>query len=125
VYRFDGSTTDGYNAEQERITMTLDTQKLMPFPGQRAHFGWLDLFVELTASAQVRIYFYADESGTPYLNKTVTLTPVSASGKAYKRITVGRTALLHRFKIETLDDQPLAFDAFVPWFRPAGRVRQF
>lgn len=125
VYRFDGSTRDGYYDEQTRITMTLDTQKLMPFPGQRAHFGWLDLFVDLSQSAQVRIFFYADESNTPYLNKTVTLAPVAASGKAYKRITVGRTALLHRFKIETLDDQPLAFDAFVPWFRPAGRVRQF
>lgn len=125
VYILGRSTTDVYHDGIESIEMLLETQNLQFFPGQRAHFGWLDLFVETSLDAEIRLTFYADENATPYLTKTVTLSPTVSSGKVRKRVSVGRTATFHRFKIETLDDQPIAIDGLEPYCRPAGRARNF
>lgn len=125
VYVKEGSVQDYYISGPARIDLVLETQKLAPIPGQRTHFGWLDLFIDAPMALGLRVSFYADENTAPYLVQTLALAPASGSVKIYTRIPVGRTASFHKFKIESLDDTPFAFDAFVPWFRPAGRLRKF
>lgn len=125
LYTLGEANTDYYITGIERIAMVLESQKLFPFAGQRAHFGWMDFLLEVSAPVDLKISFYADEKETPYKVKTFTATPSASSAKVYHRISVGRTATFHKFKIETLDDQALAIDALVPWFRPAGRIRKF
>lgn len=125
IYQFDSRINDNNISSPQTISVVLETEKLMPIPGRRSHFGWLDIFADVQDACPFRISFYADEDVAPYFVRDVTITPASAAGKAYARVSVQRSAMLHRFKIESLDDTPFAFDAFVPWFRDGGRVRPF
>lgn len=125
IYIFDSRINDNNISSPATIQVVLETEKLMPIQGRRSHFGWLDLFMDVQSACSLRVSFYADEETGPYLVQDVTITPATGSGKAYARVPVQRNAIFHRFKIETLDDTALAFDAFVPWFRDGGRVRPF
>ena len=125
VYVFDATAIDHYITGPETITMHLDSQKWIPFPGQKSHFGWLDIFAEITTTTTFRLSFYGDEQTGPYLTTDFTMALTAGSEKAYTRIPVGRTAQIHRVEMTSLDDNAFALDAFVPWFRPAGRVRGF
>lgn len=125
IYIFDESVKDYTWNGISRINMVLDSQKLTPFPGQRSHFGWIDILIDSAVSCLLKISFFKDEDENSYTVKTITATPIPGSSKIMRRIKVDKTAFFHRFKIETLDDVPIAFDAFIPWFRPAGRMRQF
>lgn len=124
IYVFDDSVTDQYTLGPETIKMVLQTQKLFPFPGQKVHFGWLDILMEIFEEITLKISFFANEKISPYLVREITVAP-DASYKAYARLSVGRTAASHQFTIETVGDTKVAFDAFVPWFRKAGRIRKF
>lgn len=125
IYRFDARINDNNFNGPLTIPVILETANLFPIPGRRAHFGWLDLLLDVQAPTVLLISFFEDEDGPPYLAKNVTVNPSTNSGKAYVRVSVQKNALFHRFKIETTDDVPIAFDAFIPWFRDGGRVRQF
>ena len=122
---FDNSLIDFRPESPDVISMEVESQELGPFPGQMAHWGWLDLFLVASANASITLYFYADTQQAPYLTKVIDLTSSGLATKVYKRVPVDRSAALHRFQIMSDDGQAIAIDAIVPWFRPAGRIRGF
>lgn len=109
----------------ESIPLKLVSQRLFPINGFRSHLGWVDLMVETSQPVKLRLTFSADEQETGYKTVDVKLTPSSSANKAYARVLVNRTATFHRIQVESLDDQPFAIDAIVPWFKQAGRIRNF
>ena len=125
VYRFGTGSKDNYPAGPQNIPLSIEGQKWAPYPGQRAHWGWLDLYADASSTSQMVLYFYADSESAAYETKTLTLEPSLGSQKIYKRIKVDRTALFHRIKIVSEGAAPLVIDALVPWFRPAGRAKEF
>jgi hypothetical protein len=126
VYRFDTSTTDGLvYSTQRNITLIAETERLTPFPGQRAHLGWVDVYADGSTGATLQIFFYSDSSTASYRTVEIDLTPNSGQSKIYKRVSVGKVASWHRMKFESTSDRAVKIDAIIPWMRPAGRLRTF
>ena len=120
---FDSSLIDFRPEGPDTINLDIVSQELAPFPGQLAHWGWLDLFLVASKSATITMYFYADTQQAPYLTKTISLEVNGLATKMYRRVPVDRSAAFHKFQIVSDDGQGIAIDAIVPWFRPAGRIR--
>jgi hypothetical protein len=125
IHKFDQSVTDWKVAGPRTITFSIETEALAPFPGQVAHMGWIDFFMNANAGSFLRILLYADKAASPYMTYLVDMTGESTGQKIYRRIPVDRTASFHSFQILSADSGPFEIDAIVPWFRPAGRIRGF
>jgi hypothetical protein len=126
IHRFDGVSNTDFRADGPgTIEFEIETQRLSPYPGQRSHFAWLDIYCDASRDAELMIHFYADTTSAAYLTKTISLTPDSTGTKVYRRVSVGQIASFHRMKLFSSDGKFFAIDALIPWFRPAGRLRVF
>ena len=111
----------------KNIGFHVRTTHLAPYPGQRAYLGWIDVYAAIATNTEIVMKFWADDERAPYLTKNVDLTASSGTlySKVLQRIVVERTANFHSFSIETTDGSPVAIDAFIPYFRPAGRLMEY
>lgn len=126
IYIFNASSTDRmYNDGDTNIEMTVETQELSPFPGQRAVLTWIDVYAEAGSNATLTLEFFADHQSAAYKSVDIDLTPTLSATKVYRRVAIGRMAQYHRFRITNNDDVTVKIDALVPYFRPAGRVVEF
>ena len=126
VYVFDSSTSDELAWDgPSSVRMQVETQELAPFPGDRAHMAWIDVYADASSGASLTLTFYIDKSTSASLVRTIDLSPSGSSNKVYRRVPVGFNAAFHRIKIESSSDAQVNIDALVPWFRPGGRVRVF
>lgn len=121
VYVFDSSDSD-YGSD---ITFEAETMELAPFPTQKSQLGWLDLYGTAVSGVTLTLRFYANTTAAAYKTQTFDLTPDATSGKVYRRIRVNKIAAFHRIKITSTGSSFFAIDSIVPWFRPAGRIREF
>lgn len=125
VYRFDGNATDNYLSGQKNIKIDMMSQEWAPYPGQRAHWGWLDIYATSISDASISLFFYEDGMAASYLTRVVALTASGTGSKVYRRVPIGKTAAFHSMRLLSNDDSPFAIDAFVLWMRPAGRLLEF
>jgi len=125
VYQFGISATDNmFGTGRSSINMIAETQSLAPYPGQKAHLGWVDIYADAVANSSITLTFYVDSKSAAYKSVTLDLSS-SDSSKVWRRIVIGKTGSFHRFRIETDTSYAVRIDAVVPYFRPAGRIREF
>lgn len=121
IHVFDNSNTDwGSN-----ISFSARTANLAPFSGQRTHLGWVDIYATASTGAVLAVEFFEDDKNASYKAVAIDLTPAAASSKVWRRIRVNKTATFHRIGLAASGSTWFAIDAVVPWFRPAGRIREF
>lgn len=125
VVQFAVSNTDDYLLGRETIDFVFVTQELTPYPGKRAHLGWIDLYVGGITDGVLTLEFYADKSSSFHKSVTLDLTPNGSKSKKWLRVPVGRSAAFHRIRGYSSDGNATEIDAIVPYFRPAGRIRKF
>ena len=104
--------------------MVLESSKMNPFyqDGRQARFGYLDILTEVDASVELEIDFYKDHATTPYKSVTVTCSSTGTEDRKWFRIPVNETGSFHKFELTHSGSQELRIFAFMPWFKPAGRV---
>lgn len=125
IQMFDTALVDFRPDGPASIAFDVTSQRWSPYPGQKAHWGWLDIYATATQAATLTLYFYGDTKSAAHTTKTVTLTPSGASAKVYRRVRVDHASTFHKMRLVSSDDVALSISALVPWFRPAGRLRQF
>lgn len=128
VYQY-GGTVDKINdtprSGTDAIQFSATSERLTPYPGMRSHLGWVDFYIEASASTELTVSFRGDTDETAYLTKTVSVTPSGTYQKVFRRIRVDKVSTFHRMTIEAVGGGTFAIDAIIPWFRPAGRMRNF
>lgn len=121
VYIFDDSDSDNGVA----ITMEATSQGLSPYPGRRSHLGWIDIYATAVADVTLTIGWSKDDRASVLLSRTVDLTPDVVTNKIYRRVLINKVAMFHRLTFELAGEKFAAIDAVVPWFKPAGQLREF
>ena len=124
VYKMGVSNVDEYAVAADGfVNFNFKTQRLTPYPTQKAHFGWLDIYAN--AGGMLTMEFFADTASSPHKTVMVDLTSEGEGAKVIRRIPIGRTATFHTIKGSSTAGNAVIIDALVPWFRPAGRMRGF
>lgn len=121
VYTFDESDTD-FGVPFQFFARS---QRLSPYPGQKSHLGWIDVYASAADSVSISIGVVGDVASSIYKAQTIALDPAGSGDKVYRRILINRTATFHQIVIDATTSSFFAIDAIVPWFRPAGRIRAF
>ena len=122
---FTGATITSAPAGPQPIPFSVTSIRLNPAPGYRVFLGWIDLFVEASASVDLTVEIRADTSASAYLARTVTLAPSVGNEKLLRRVRVGKTALFHEITLRASANARFAVEAVIPHFRAAGRMRNF
>lgn len=107
------------------IPFAIDTQRLSPFPGRRAHLGWIDFYVEAAEGVTLTVEVRANTQLTAYFTATIELSSNMTGEKIFRRVRVGKSATFHYITVRAEGSRDFVIDAIVPWFRPAGRMRNF
>lgn len=122
VYEWGVLSSDDGAAIEARMLFT----RLNPFPLERAHLGYIDIIAAAHSGLSLRVNVYADFSETPYHTALVSLEPAStgaADQKVKRRVRVNRIASWHRIELVETSAVPFELDGVIPYFRPAGLMR--
>jgi len=126
IYQFDTSNVDSVaDVGSVSIKMVMESQRLAPYPSQRAHFGWVDVYADAVSGATLTFLFYVDSDSAAYKTIDIDLTPGASGSKVHRRVNVDRVGAFHSMRIESVSNRKIALDAIVPYFRAAGRIREF
>lgn len=121
VYVVDDSDDDN----GEAINLYAVSQGLSPFPGQKSHIGWIDIYARAVSGGTLTIGWTPDDRLSILKSATVDLTPDTLSTQIYRRVLINRKAVFHKLTLEISGTAFAAIDAVIPYFKPAGRMRSF
>ncbi len=107
------------------VPFEIRSERLSPFPGQNSHLGWVDFYMEAATGVTITVEFRGNSRLAAYKTASFDLTPSGANEKIYRRLRVNKTALFHTMTIKANGGGAFAIDAIIPWFRAAGRMREF
>ena len=112
-------------AGPQPIPMAVTTIRLNPAPGYRVFLGWVDLYIEASASVDLTLEARGDTDTAAYFARTVTFTPAGGKTKLLRRVRVGKSAVFHELTLRANTTVGYSIDAVIPYFRAAGRMRNF
>jgi hypothetical protein len=121
VYILDNSDSDN----GDDIELYAVSQGLAPYPGQRSHLGWIDIYARAVDGATLTVGWTPDDRLSVLKSVSFDLTPDAVSSQVYRRMLVNRKADFHKLTLTITGSAFAAIDAVIPWFAPAGRVRRF
>ncbi len=124
VYELNVGPTDNAGPDQELpIKTSIWTKQYNPFvaDGEKARFGYLDVYYQINASVQIRFNFYVNSiKGDPALSQILTLdSPSSDMETGWKRIYINLTGQFIQWEISTLLDG----DVNPPVYNTAGTFK--
>lgn len=120
-----GSVQGGSDVGPQSIPFEVTTERLSPYPGQIAHLGWVDFYMEATTDVMINMEFRGNSRLASYKTASFSITPSGTNEKLIRRVKVNKKALFHTITVKATGLGSFAIDAVIPWFRPAGRMRNF
>jgi len=108
------------------IELEIEGGKWNPYveKGQKAKLGYIEFLVDRDPNISITVKFYLDQQTLPYKTETLVFDGPEDEERVWKRIYCGGVvASFHRINIShNAIAQTPKFHAWVPWFRPAGRL---
>lgn len=89
--------------------------------GQKAQFGWLDVYYQKDDDTHLTLTFYTDNSSAPAVTKTCQLDGPANVDAAFKRIYLNITGEFLQMNI-TSANSGFSINGFILWAKPAGRL---
>jgi len=116
---------DSASVGPQSIPLEIKSERLSPFPGSNAHLGWVDFFLEASSDVTITVEFRGNSNLSAYKMSSFTMAPNGMNEKLYRRLKVNKSALFHTITVKATGGGAFAIDAIIPWFRQAGRMRNF
>jgi hypothetical protein len=120
VFEMDNGITDNGTVISSQITST----RWNPFfgTGERVQFGYIDFYYKIDADVTLNLTFFADNSSSTAMTRTLTLDGPVNSDTAWKRIYINCIGEFIRLEITDSSASTYKILGMILWARPSGRL---